>query len=89
MLRLVLTERKRVVLDSAGSGYPTVLDVRRGPGCPGTEVVNGCTVSYDASRSFLDLTLDPGEYFLQVDGFNLASGEWRLDVRVIDPLLDP
>lgn len=85
LLRFVLTEKMRVVLDSAGSGYATLIDVRKGPACPGVEVVNGCTVSYDASRSFLDLLLEPGEYFIQVDGFNLASGEWRLDVRVANP----
>ena len=85
MLKLVLPTTKRVILDSFGSSYATLLDVRKGPSCPGLEVVNGCTVSYDASRSFLDLTLDAGTYYLQIDGFNLASGEWRLDVRVVDP----
>jgi hypothetical protein len=85
MLRLELTSTKRVLLDSYGSSYATLLDIRKGPSCPGVEVPNGCTVSYDSSRSFLDVTLDPGTYYLQIDGFNLASGEWRLDVRVVDP----
>jgi hypothetical protein len=85
LLRLELDAPKRVLLDSYGSSYATLLDIRKGPSCPGVEVPNGCTVSYDSSRSFLDVTLDAGTYFLQVDGFNLASGEWRLDVRVVDP----
>jgi hypothetical protein len=89
MLKLVLTEPKRVILDSFGSNYPTLLDIRRGPSCPGLEVVNGCTVSYDASRSFLDVILEPGTYYLQVDGFNLSAGEWRLDVRVVDAPVAP
>ena len=85
LLQLDVTTQKRVVLDMEGSGYTTILDVRRGPDCPGTEVVQGCAVGYGASRSFLDLTLDPGTYYLQIDGFALDKGPWFLDVRVVDP----
>lgn len=86
LLKLTLTDTKRVVLDMSGSAYSTLLDVRKGPDCPGTEVFQGCTVGYGAQRrSFLDLTLDPGIYFIQVDGFREDEGPWFLDIRVVDP----
>ena len=67
------------------AGYDTLLDVRRGPSCPGTEVPLGCTIGVGARKSFLDLTLDAGVYFIQIDGYFLAQGPWVLDVRVVDP----
>jgi hypothetical protein len=85
MLRLTLDRTRRVVLDMKGSAYSTLLDVRRGPSCPGTEVVQGCAAGYYADRSFLDLVLAAGEYYLQIDGYAGASGEWFLDVFVVDP----
>jgi len=85
ILQLRLESRKRVVLDMEDSGYQTLLDVRRGPSCPGEEVINGCSAGYVAGRSFLDLTLDPGDYWIQVDGYNGASGSWVLDAFVVDP----
>lgn len=85
LLKLTLSARRRVVLEMAGSGYDTLLDVRRGPSCPGTEVPFGCTIGVGVRKSFLDLTLDAGVYFLQIDGYSLAQGPWFLDVRVVDP----
>ncbi len=85
VLRLVLDAWKRVVFDMEGSGFETLLDVRRGPSCPGEEVVNGCSAGYVAGRSFLDLTLQPGEYWVQVDGYDGDAGNWTLDVYVVDP----
>jgi hypothetical protein len=85
MLRLDLPQKKRVVFDMNGSAYPTLLDIRKGPECPGKEVPLGCTIGTLPQRSFLDLTLDEGSYFVQIDGFNGASGAWFLDVFVIDP----
>ncbi|UQA62437.1 putative metal-binding motif-containing protein [Polyangium aurulentum] len=85
LLRLELSAQRRVVLDMSGSAFTTLLDVRKGPGCPGEEVAQGCAVGYSSSRSFLDLTLGPGVYFIQIDGFNKESGPWFLDVRVVDP----
>ncbi|MCS6899921.1 MAG: putative metal-binding motif-containing protein [Myxococcales bacterium] len=86
MLRLDLPQKKRVVFDMNGSAYPTLLNIRKGPGCPGKEVSLGCTIGTLPQRSFLDLTLDEGTYFVQIDGFNGASGAWFLDVFVSDPL---
>jgi hypothetical protein len=68
-----------------GSFYTTILDVRQGATCPATEVVNACYVGFNASRSFLDLTLDPGTYWVQVDGYNGDRGPWNLDMRVLAP----
>ena len=44
-----------------------------------------CAVGYYAQRSYLDLTLSAGTYFIQIDGYAGQSGPWLLDVRVIDP----
>jgi hypothetical protein len=85
MLKLVLSEKKRVVLDMTGSAYSTLLDVRKGSTCPGAEVPLGCTIGYGSATSFLDLTLEAGTYWIQIDGFDGDSGAWFLDVRVVDP----
>lgn len=85
LLRLELTQKRRVVLDMNGSAFSTLLDVRKGPECPGKEVSLACTIGTLPQRSFLDLTLDAGVYYLQIDGFNGASGAWSLDVFVTAP----
>ncbi len=85
MLKMTLPATKRVIFDMLGSSYATLLDVRKGPDCPGTEVPMGCTAGYFVQRSFLDLTLSAGTYFLQIDGYAGQSGPWFLDVRVVDP----
>jgi hypothetical protein len=85
LLRLVLDEPKRIVLDTSGSGYNVMLSVRKGPSCPGVEVPLGCTASIASNPAFLDLELDAGTYFVQVDGLAGATGPWFLDVFVVDP----
>ncbi len=85
LLKLTLTTPQRVVMDMAGSAYTTVLDVREGPSCPGTEVPMACAVGYPPGRSYLDVLLGAGTYYLQIDGLALDSGAWFLDVRVVDP----
>ena len=85
MLKLVLSQKRRVILDSIGSSYATVLDVRNASSCPGPEVPLGCTIGPGVGRSFLDLTLDAGSYWVQVDGFAGQSGAWVLDVFVAPP----
>lgn len=84
LLRLTLEAPRRVLFDMRGSEFDTLLNVRRGPACPGEEVASGCSVVGDA-RSYLDLSLPAGEYFIQVDGYAGAAGAWFLDVFVIDP----
>jgi hypothetical protein len=85
LLELVLPAPKRVVLDMEGSGYNTLLDVRQGPACPGTEIPLACAIGTASSRSYLDLALGAGTYYIQIDGFNYDKGPWFLDVRVVDP----
>jgi Putative metal-binding motif len=85
MLKLDLASQKRVVLDMQGSSYNTLLVVRQAVACPGPEVTGACAAGYGAARSFLDLTLDAGSYFVQIDGYAGASGSWFLDVFVVDP----
>jgi hypothetical protein len=85
VLALNLSAPQRVVLDMEGSSYTTILDVYRGPGCPGLPVDGGCYVGFDPQRSFLDMELPAGKYWLVVDGYDLARGAWDLDVRVLPP----
>lgn len=84
LLRLVLDEPRRVILDMRGSDFETLLNVRRGTACPGDEVVAGCVVR-GSDRSFLDLQLPAGQYFVQIDGYAGASGSWFLDVFTLPP----
>jgi hypothetical protein len=85
LLRLVLPSQKRVVFDMRGSSFATLLNVRKGPSCPGTELPQACAAGYSILRSYLDLTLDAGSYFVQVDGYAGASGPWMLDAPVLEP----
>jgi len=80
LLKLTLSSRRRVVLDASGSRFSTIVVVREGSSCPGRELELGCAPGRSATRSYLDLTLDPGEYYVQIDGFNQAEGPWQLDV---------
>ncbi|MBX3226809.1 MAG: putative metal-binding motif-containing protein [Labilithrix sp.] len=83
--KLVLTQRRRVVFDMSGSDMQTILDLRQGEPCPGIELSSACHVGTGPGRSFLDITLDPGTYYVQIDGYNGATGKWALDVRVLEP----
>ena len=85
VLALNLTQPQRVVLDMEGSVYSTLLDVTQGPACPGTPVTNGCYVGFGARRSFLDLELTTGQYWIIVTGYSGGKGAWDLDVRVLPP----
>jgi hypothetical protein len=85
MLHLTLSTARRVVFDMRGSDFDTLLDVRRGPECPGEEVASACAVFVGGDRSFLDLNLPAGDYFVQIDGYAGASGNWFLNVFVVDP----
>jgi hypothetical protein len=85
IMKFTLSQKKRVVFDMQGSGYSTLLDVRKGETCPGLEMPGACSAGYLPLRSYLDLTLDPGTYWVQVDGYGSDQGTWFLDVRVVDP----
>lgn len=85
LMKLELPLRRRVLLDTQGSSFPTILNVRTGATCPGLEIPDACYVGFRAQRSFLDLTLDPGTYWVQIDGHAGAVGAWNLDVRILPP----
>jgi hypothetical protein len=80
LLVLDLSQPRRVIFDTQGSGYATVLSVRAGDSCPGVELPRACAAGYRDTRSFLDLDLQVGRYFVQIDGYDGASGAWRLEV---------
>ncbi len=85
MLRLHLSRPRRVLLDAAGSDFATLIALRKATDCPGPEVVGGCAPGCSATRSFLDLVLAAGDYYVQVDGYVGAAGHWQLDVFTADP----
>jgi hypothetical protein len=82
LLHLRLETKSRVVLDMAGSKYDTMLSVRKGEACPGLELPLSCAVGQVTARSFLDLDLESGDYYVQVDGYAGQAGPWSLDVYV-------
>jgi hypothetical protein len=85
VLRLDLPSEKRVVFDMQGSAYATILDVREGAACPGMEMPFSCTSGYQPERSFLDLDLAAGTYYIQIDGYAGDDGPWFLDIHVVEP----
>jgi hypothetical protein len=85
ILKLTLSQKKRVIFDMQGSTYDTLLDVRKGDTCPGLEMPGACSAGYLPQQSFLDLTLDAGIYWVQIDGYDDEKGVWFLDVRIVDP----
>lgn len=86
VLRLDLAKTQHVVLSMEGSTYNTILSVRTGSSCPGTELVSGCTAGFSGPRSFLDFpSLAAGTYWIIVDGYASAKGGWDLDAYVVDP----
>jgi hypothetical protein len=80
VLRLRLEAPRRVIFDMRGSSFATMLSVRRGATCPGTELPRACALGYAADRSYLDLDLAAGDYFILIDGYDGASGAWNLEV---------
>lgn len=83
--RLDIAKKGRLIVDLAGSAYTTTVSVRKGTACPGTELVDACAAGYVVDNAFLDLPVDAGTYWIIVDGYSLASGSYRLDVRVAPP----
>jgi hypothetical protein len=80
ILKLSLTQSRRVIFDMQGSGYETMLSVRGGPTCPGTELTRACATGLRPGKSYLDLDLEAGDYFVQIDGYDGDSGAWNLNV---------
>ena len=84
--RLDVATKSRLLVDTAGSAYTTTVSIRTGATCPGTELVDGCAAGFVLDNAFLDYPVSPGTYWIVVDGYSLASGSYRLDVRVAPPL---
>ncbi|MBI2389982.1 MAG: putative metal-binding motif-containing protein [Deltaproteobacteria bacterium] len=84
--RLDVAKKSRLIVDAFGSAFTTTVSVRKGDTCPGVELENGCAAGYVVDNAFLDLNVDPGTYWIVVDGYSLASGSYRLDVRVAPPV---
>lgn len=80
LLKLALSRPRRVILDMRGSEYETLLLVRSGDECPGEEVVQACAPDFGSGYSYLDLSLDTGDYYIQIDGYDGAAGPWQLEV---------
>ncbi|MGC4091346.1 MAG: MopE-related protein [Polyangiaceae bacterium] len=85
ILKLHLSEPRRVILDAAGSDYATILVLRSAGECPGREIEQACSLGCSAARSFLDFSLPAGDYYVQIDGYVGGSGRWLLDVFFGDP----
>jgi hypothetical protein len=80
ILKLHLSKPSRVLFDMQGSDYETMLSIREGTFCPGAELPLACALGYREGRSYLDLDLQAGDYFVQIDGYDGDSGAWKLDV---------
>lgn len=85
LLRFELPERRRVVFDMQLSSYDTILVLRDGSSCPGREVAGTCSPGYVTGRSFLDVDLPKGSYWVQIDGYNGERGRWVLEVFSAEP----
>jgi hypothetical protein len=85
LYRMDITKKGRLIVDLAGSAYTTTVSVRKGTTCPGVELEGACAAGYVVDNAFLDLSVDPGTYWIVVDGYSLASGSYRLDVRLAPP----
>lgn len=84
--RIDIPKKSRLILDAFGSAYTTTLSIRQGATCPGVELPDSCAAGYIVDNAFLDRTVEAGTYWIVVDGYSLASGGYRLDVRVAPPL---
>lgn len=83
--RLDLTERRRVVLNTLGSSFDTVLSVYSGD-CPGRTVDGACSDDAIGSAAMVDATLAPGRYTVVLGGCGFAAeGNYTLDVSLHAP----
>ena len=83
--RLELRDRQRVAVEVAAH-FDSILYIRKDDCADSTaEVVNGCNDDAPSQdRSRLELVLDPGVYFVFVDGYNKESGAFRMTTTVAD-----
>jgi hypothetical protein len=79
---LTLAARSRVIASTEGSAYDTVLVIHRTACTAGGELYCDDDGG-EGATSLIDQMLDPGTYYIVVDGFGTASaGDYLLEVRV-------
>lgn len=84
--QLALGERRRVIGNTLGSGFDTILSINSGDTCPGRPVTNGCNDDTVAQASQVDVTLAPGSYYVVVQGCGFGrGGDYTLDIAVVPP----
>lgn len=83
--RLTLAERRRVVINTAGSGFDTFVNVLTGE-CPGRAVDGACSDDASGTTAMVDATLDAGIYTVMLGGCGAgAQGTYALDVSMLPP----
>jgi hypothetical protein len=85
--KLEIKDRQRVVVDVAAQ-FDSVVYLRKGS-CEDAGAEVACNDDApNADRSKVDVTLDPGTYFVFVDGLSREAGAFRMSVALQDvPLL--
>lgn len=84
--RVELATRRRIVASTEGSAFDTVLHLHAASCRSGFD-----RYCFDDSGtgvwSLMDVTVDPGTYYIVVDGWGSASaGEYALEVQLTDPM---
>ena len=83
--RLTLAEPRRVVVNTYGSSFDTLVQVLSGD-CPGRPVEGGCSDNAMGNAAMVDLSLAAGSYVIVVAGCGVsAQGNYALDVSVLPP----
>jgi hypothetical protein len=94
VFRLTLTTGLQLTADTGGSRFDTVLYLRSGDCATGTELDCNDDIGGGVTTSRIVVTLDPGTYYLFVDGYDSrADGPYTLNValevvEICDDLLD-
>ncbi|MBI5502110.1 MAG: hypothetical protein HY907_17840, partial [Deltaproteobacteria bacterium] len=81
----VLTARADLAADTIGSDFNTLLYLRTGECTPGTELACDDDGAGSGGASLVALTLDPGTYWLILDGNSGADGNFVLHIALSDP----
>jgi hypothetical protein len=83
--RLTLAEPRRVVVNTYGSSFDTLVQVLSGD-CPGRPVDGGCSDNAMGTAAMVDVSLDAGTYVIVVAGCGVsAQGNYALDVSTLPP----
>lgn len=84
---LDVTQRERVVID-VEARFDSVLYIRKGAcGDPDAEVdCNDDAPNGGRNRSRIERVLDPGKYFVFVDGYNQETGNYKLTLTTTEVL---